>query len=65
MLANLCFTREQTGRTRQSLSYAALGINQLGAVYEGLMAYKGFLATEELFEIDSDGDPTTAPGSSR
>ena len=57
VLANLCFTREQKGRTRQSLSYAALGINQLGAVYEGLMAYKGFLATEELFEIANDADP--------
>ena len=57
VLANLCFTREQRGRTRQSLSYSALGINQLGAVYEGLMAYKGFLATEELFEIASGGDP--------
>jgi len=57
VLANLCFTREQKGRTRQSLSYSALGINQLGAVYEGLMAYKGFLATEELYEIDKDGDP--------
>ena len=57
VLANLCFTQENTGRSRQSLSYAALGINQLGAVYEGLMAYKGFLATEELYEIDNDGDP--------
>ena len=57
VLSNLCFTQELKGRTRQSLSYAALGINQLGAVYEGLMAYKGFLATEELCEIDNDGDP--------
>ena len=57
VLANLCFTREQSGRQRQSLSYATLGINQLGAVYEGLMAYRGFLATEELFEVDNDGDP--------
>jgi hypothetical protein len=57
VLTNLCFTQEQRGRSRQSLSYAALGINQLGAVYEGLMAYKGFLATQELFEIDNDGDP--------
>ncbi len=57
VLANLCFSKEQRGRNRQALSYATLGINQLGAVYEGLMAYKGFLATEELFEIDNDGDP--------
>jgi len=56
VLANLCFTREQSGRQRQSLSYATLGINQLGAVYEGLMAYRGFLATEELYEVDNDGD---------
>ena len=56
VLANLCFTQEQRGRSRQSLSYSALGINQLGAVYEGLMAYKGFLATEDLYEIDNDGD---------
>jgi hypothetical protein len=56
VLVNLCFTREKVGKSRQALSYATLGINQLGAVYEGLMAYKGFLATEELFEIDNDGD---------
>lgn len=59
MLAHLCFTREQRGRARQTVSYATLGINQLGAVYEGLMAYRGFLATEELYELDSDGDPDT------
>lgn len=59
VLAHLCFTKEQRGRARQSVSYATLGINQLGAVYEGLMAYRGFLATEELYELDSDGDPDT------
>lgn len=59
VLAHLCFTKEQRGRARQAVSYATLGINQLGAVYEGLMAYRGFLATEELFELDSDGDPDT------
>jgi hypothetical protein len=52
-------SRGSTGRARQSVSYATLGINQLGAVYEGLMAYRGFLATEELYELDSDGDPDT------
>lgn len=57
VLANLCFTREHRGRSRQALSFATLGINQLGAVYEGLMAYKGFLATDELYEIANDGDP--------
>ncbi|MFF0136428.1 type II restriction endonuclease subunit M [Streptomyces sp. NPDC005227] len=40
------------------ISYAQLGINQLGAVYEGLMSYTGFFATEDLYEVakpDSDG----------
>ncbi|MBM3673032.1 MAG: hypothetical protein FJW86_12755, partial [Actinobacteria bacterium] len=59
VLAHLCLTKEQRGRTRQAVSYATLGINQLGAVYEGLMAYRGFLATEELYELDSDADPDT------
>lgn len=57
VIQHLCFTRERAGRGRQPVSYSTLGINQLGAVYEGLMAYSGFLATEPLFEIDKDGDP--------
>ena len=57
VIQHLCFTRERAGRGRQPVSYCTLGINQLGAVYEGLMAYSGFLATEPLYEIDKDGDP--------
>lgn len=40
------------------ISYAELGINQLGAVYEGLMAYTGFFAKEDLFEVAKGGDPS-------
>ncbi|WP_329521374.1 class I SAM-dependent DNA methyltransferase [Spirillospora sp. NBC_01491] len=39
------------------ISYAQLGINQLGAVYEGLMSYTGFIAKEELYEVAKNGDP--------
>ncbi|GAB6553529.1 hypothetical protein CN439_25775 [Bacillus cereus] len=39
--------RKQRGR----ISYAQLGINQLGAVYEGLLSYSGFFAQENLFEV--------------
>jgi hypothetical protein len=39
------------------ISYAQLGINQLGAVYEGLMSYTGFVATEQLYEVAKNGDP--------
>lgn len=59
VLTHLCFSRERRGQDRQSLSYATLGINQLGAVYEGLMAYRGILAPESLYEIDNDDDPDT------
>jgi hypothetical protein len=43
------------------ISYAQLGIGQLGAVYEGLMSYTGFIANEVLYEVAKNGDPT--PGS--
>ena len=59
VLRNLCFTEPKAGRLRESISYATLGVAQLGAVYEGLMSWTGFIATEDLFEIDKDGDPDT------
>ena len=39
------------------ISYAQLGINQLGAVYEGLMSYTGRIAEETLYEAAKNGDP--------
>ncbi|GKT10530.1 N-6 DNA methylase [Desulforhabdus sp. TSK] len=39
--------RERRGR----ISYAQLGINQLGAVYEGLLSYSGFFAETDLYEV--------------
>ncbi|GAA2670660.1 MULTISPECIES: class I SAM-dependent DNA methyltransferase [Actinosynnema] len=39
------------------ISYRNLGINQLGAVYEGLMSYTGIIADEELCEVARGGDP--------
>lgn len=46
------------GARRGFVSYAQLGINQLGAVYEGLMAYSGSIADRELVELAKDGDPS-------
>ncbi len=43
-----------TGRRndrRGRISYVALGINQMGAVYEALLSYRGFIAEETLFEV--------------
>ncbi|MGW6151595.1 hypothetical protein ACWFRM_00410 [Streptomyces sp. NPDC055144] len=39
------------------ISYRNLGINQLGAVYEGLMSYTGIIAEEKLCEVAKGGDP--------
>ena len=56
VLAYLLLSKEQRGRDRGFISYSDLGINQLGAVYEGLMSYTGFFATTELYEVAKDGD---------
>lgn len=38
-------------KRRQRISYAALGISQMGAVYEALLSYRGFIAKEKLYEV--------------
>lgn len=45
-------TKERRGR----ISYSALGINQMGAVYEALLSYRGFIAEEDLYEVKRAGD---------
>lgn len=45
-------------RRRGRISYAQLGINQLGAVYEALLSYRGFFAQDDLYEVKkADTDP--------
>ncbi|WP_444664293.1 class I SAM-dependent DNA methyltransferase [Cellulomonas sp. CW35] len=56
VLGHLLLSKEKRGADRGYISYAELGINQLGAVYEGLMSYTGFFAQEDLFEVAKDGD---------
>lgn len=60
VLEHLLLSKESKSRKgvdRGFISYAELGINQLGAVYEGLMSYTGFFATEDLYEVAKNGDP--------
>jgi len=48
----MSLTRKQKGkRGRGRVSYAQLGINQLGAVYEALLSYRGFFASTDLYEV--------------
>ena len=57
VLRSLSLTREVKGRSRRGrISYATLGINQLGAVYEALLSYRGFFARTELFEVKPAGE---------
>ncbi|MBQ3143440.1 MAG: class I SAM-dependent DNA methyltransferase [Akkermansia sp.] len=44
----------KSGRGR--ISYASLGLNQLGAVYENLLAYSGFFARDVLYEVKPAGE---------
>ncbi|MGF1662171.1 MAG: DNA methyltransferase [Kineosporiaceae bacterium] len=57
VLDRLLLSRRKRGRDRGFVSYAQLGINQLGAVYEGLMSYQGRIADAHLIEVAKDGDP--------
>lgn len=41
---------------RGRISYANLGINQMGAVYEALLSYRGFIAEQDLYEVKRSGD---------
>lgn len=56
VLTHLLLSKEKRGRDRGFISYAELGINQLGAVYEGLMSYTGFFAETDLYEVAKGGD---------
>lgn len=58
-IIDLMSITRSTGRRndrRGRISYAALGINQMGAVYEALLSYRGFIAGETLFEVKRASD---------
>lgn len=53
----MSLSKEKSGKKRRGrISYAQLGINQLGAVYEALLSYRGFFAQETLYEVKKKGD---------
>lgn len=53
---------EKGSKQRGRISYANLGINQLGSVYESLLAYSGFFAKEDLIEVKAAKDKTGKEG---
>ena len=58
VLGHLLLTRSKRGADRGYISYAELGINQLGAVYEGLMSWSGLIAETDTYEVAPGGDPS-------
>ncbi len=57
VLRLLTMKQGKKGERGGFVSYRNLGINQLGAVYEGLMSYAGVIADEELCEVAREGNP--------
>ena len=53
----MSLTRPGQGKKRRGrVSYSQLGINQLGAVYEALLSYRGFFAQTDLYEVKKKGE---------
>lgn len=57
----LSLSYDERTKTTGRVNYADLGINQLGAVYEGLLSYRGMFADRDLIQVkraqDKQNDP--------
>ncbi len=51
VIRELSLSKRTRGRNRGRISYANLGINQLGSVYESLLAFQGYFASEDQIEV--------------
>lgn len=51
VIRSLSLGTSQQSKRIGRINYAELGIVQLGSVYEGLLSYKGFFATEDLIQV--------------
>lgn len=57
IICRLSLSKQQRNKTRGRISYANLGVNQLGSVYESLLAYRGFYAEQDYIEVHKKGRP--------
>ncbi|NND23214.1 MAG: hypothetical protein HKN86_00830, partial [Acidimicrobiia bacterium] len=57
VICQLSLSREIRGKNRGRISYANLGINQLGSVYESLLAFRGFYAEQDYIEVHPKNKP--------
>jgi very-short-patch-repair endonuclease len=56
ILELMSLSRAKGKQRRGRISYAQLGVNQLGEVYEGLLSLSAFLAEEDLYEVKPAGE---------
>lgn len=54
VIERMSLSRGGRNGRRGRISYATLGINQLGAVYEALLSFRGFFAEQDLYEVRRD-----------
>mgnify|MGYP001036879023 CR=1 FL=1 len=57
IICQLSLSKVKKGKDRGRISYANLGVNQLGSVYESLLAYRGFYADQKYIEVHEEGKP--------
>ncbi|MBK6606655.1 MAG: hypothetical protein IPG24_14510 [Leptospiraceae bacterium] len=53
VLVRLSLAKHEKSKSIGRVNYAELGVNQLGAVYEGLLSYQGMFAKEDLIHVKS------------
>ena len=57
IICSLSLSKKKGRYGRGRISYANLGVNQLGSVYESLLAFRGFYAEEDYIEVHKAGKP--------
>ncbi len=57
IICRLSLSKQQRNKARGRISYANLGINQLGSVYESLLAFRGFYAEQDYIEVHKANKP--------
>lgn len=57
IICALSLSKKNGKRGRGRISYANLGVNQIGSVYESLLAFRGFYAEEDYIEVHKAGKP--------
>tara|TARA_B110000503_G_scaffold44920_1_gene73373 strand:+ start:7220 stop:11905 length:4686 start_codon:yes stop_codon:yes gene_type:complete len=57
VICQLSLSKKKRNKPRGRISYANLGINQLGSVYESLLAFRGFYAEEDYIEVHTKNKP--------